>query len=618
MPRPSLLQAIFQQPSQSYVAGDSAYGQPVPPKRGWRSSASLSAHYESPRPISFCGGAKADTVAVLPNSGPASKARGRATARPSSLDMHKADIVAAVPTLAFLSSPSHSPLSSVTASPSPTPPLVSPASTPKSSTPSFTDETSDSSLDPEFVTPPGSPKPPAHSVAVVDTVGHDSQALPAPAESLLLGATVALSEKRPAITSSHSSSSSSDHHSLFSASSNSSDTSRRSSPVSEPAPKPLASSLSAPSTSNTSPPRPHGVRQTPLSGVPDWAKDVRWLVGPQPAAKRAALSALADPNYVPVRGQSRATTAPNRAGASSSSSRSVDPRRQMVNQFGVYTQSRPPNGRRTGSKRMKAATEGHRSGYRMSALVEVSESEEAGDGRPDIADGVARKRSTSRTARPRPLSVRSSSSTSSSRTVVLPTPLPVSTGTELGPGAGYTSLSLPRAAYTPSKTPDRPTSLVDLSKTGLAQTTMTTISVIRGTSGRNRRISLSLSLNSSRSSLRSGLSSRNSSISSLGPGAGPSIPLALRLAELEGALGVSSHISPPQKVQSSQVIVQVHAVALDALDALIIGERMGKGGSEGSGFVPGRSFVGRAVECGFEVSNVSRGDWVIGLTDIRK
>ncbi|KAG9092591.1 hypothetical protein FRC06_011862 [Ceratobasidium sp. 370] len=532
--------------------------------------------------------------------------------------MHKANVVAAVPTLTFLSSPSASPLSSVTASPSPTPPLVSPASTPKSSSPSFTDETSDSSADPEFFTPPDSPKPSARSAAVIDVTVHGvaSQALPAPADSLLLSATVALSEKRPPITSSNSSSSS-EHNSLFSDSSNSSDTdatSCRSSLVPEP-----ASESTAPSTSSHTATRPHSVRQTPLSGVPDWAKDVRWLVGPQPAAKRAALSALADPNFVPVRGHGRSATTPCRAGTpSASSSRSADPRRQMVNQFGAYTHSSRSNGRRTGLKRMKAATVGHRSGYRMSALVEVSESEEAGDGRPDVADSLARKRSTSqqRTARARPLSIRSSSSTSSSRTVVLPTPLPVSTGSETSAGAGYTSLALPRTAYTPSKMPDRPTSVVDLSRSGLAQTMMTTISVIRGAGGRNRRISLSL--NSSRSSLRSGLSSRNSSIASLGPGAGPSVPLALRLAELEGALGLSSHIAPPQKAHSSQVIVQVHAVALDALDALIVSQRMGKGGSEGAGFVPGRSFVGRAVECGFEVSNVSRGDWVIGLTDIRK
>ncbi|KAG8747418.1 hypothetical protein FRC10_001089 [Ceratobasidium sp. 414] len=617
MPRPTLLQAIFQQPSQSYVAGDTVYAQPAPPRRGWRPSASLkrsvSAHYhgdddlaELPHPISL-----AKPSAALSDSGPASKARGRAAARPSVLDMHHADIVAAVPTLTFLSSPSDSPLSSVTASPSPTPPLVSPASTPKSSSPSFTDETSDSSVDPEFFTPPDSPKPPADSAVLIDVAAHDiaSPALPAPTDSLLLSATVALSGKRPPATSPNSSSSS-DRNSLFSGSSNSSDTSRRSSPVS--------SSKPTPSTSSNTTTRSH-VRQTPLSGVPDWAKDVRWLVGPQSAAKRAALSALADPNFVPARGHGRSATTPCRAGTpAASSSRSVDPRRQMVNQFGVYTHSSRSNGRRTGLKRMKAATEGHRSRYRMSALVEVSESEEAGDGRSDVsADGLGRKRSTSqqRTARARPLSIRSSSSTSSSRTV-LPTPLPLSTGGETSAGAGYTSLALPRAAYMPSKTPDRPTSVVDLSRSGLAQTTMATISVIRGAGGKNRRISLSL--NSSRSSLRSGLSSRNSSIASLGPGAGPSVPLALRLVELEGALGLSSHLAPPQKVQSSQVIVQIHAVALDALDALIVNERMGKGGSEGAGFVPGRSFVGRAVECGFEVSNVSRGDWVIGLTDIRK
>ncbi|QRW01611.1 Zinc-binding dehydrogenase [Ceratobasidium sp. AG-Ba] len=628
MPRPTLLQAIFHQPTKSYVAPDTAYAQPA--NKGWPTSATLKrstgardvANGQSHSPISVVGDAKAGSGMGPINPASDSKARGRSLARPAALDMNKAEIVAAVPTLSFLTSHSDSPLSSVTASPSPTPPLVSPASTPKSSTPSFTDDTSDSSVDPDFFTPPGSPKPLARTAPLKDVPVSDTQTLPVPTDSLLLGATAALSEKRPPMISSNSSSSSSDHNSLFSGSSHSSDTdatSRRSSPVSEPSPKSIRSP--------TPTARPHGVRPTPLSGVPDWAKDVRWLVGPQPAAKRAALSALADPNYVPVRGHARSVTAPNRAGPSSASSSrssysagSVDSRRQFVNQFGVYTHSSRSNSRRSGLKRMRAATEGHRSGYRMSALVEVSESEEAGEVRAELADGVARKRSTSqqRAARTRPLSIRSSSSTSSSRTVVLPTPLPVSAGAESTVGAGYTSLTLPRAAYTPSKTPDRPTSVVDLTKSGLAQTTMTTISVIRGTGTRSRRISLSLSLNSSRSSLRSGISSRNSSISSLGPGAGPSIPLALRLIELEGALGLSSHLAPPQKVQSSQVIVQVCAVALDALDALIISERMGKGGSEGAGFVPGRSFVGRAVECGFEVSNVSRGDWVIGLTDIRK
>lgn len=57
-------------------------------------------------------------------------------------------------------------------------------------------------------------------------------------------------------------------------------------------------------------------------------------------------------------------------------------------------------------------------------------------------------------------------------------------------------------------------------------------------------------------------------------------------------------------------------VALDGLDALLVKEKAAK--SSGYGFVPGRSFVGRAIECGFEVRNVCKGDWVYGLLDLSK
>ncbi|CAE6429732.1 unnamed protein product [Rhizoctonia solani] len=532
MARPSLLQAIFQQPSQSYVVREDAYAEPN--INVWRASFPF-AHGKKHRPLSL----DVAQVPVVPFEGPSST-----TPSPS---------------------------------PSPTPPLLSPASTPKSSTPSFTDDTSDSSAA-EFETPPDSPKPsvddmPQHTVA--------QETLSPP--SLLLSAV------RPPMTSTTSSQSSlSPSNSLFSSRSTDTDaTSRQPSPVQSP----------------QQPPK-RQVRQTPLSGVPDWAKDVRWLVGPQPVAKRAALSALVEPNYRPI-AHGRAATAPARHS-------SYEPR--TADQFGTYVV--PPRSTGSRKRRSRAMTEGRRAGYRMSALVEVSESEEAGE---VTAEGIIRKRSTStQRARPRPHSVRSSSSTSSSRTV-LPA-LQVSAGETIA-GAGYTSLTLPRAAYTPSKTADRPTNVVDLTKAGLAQTTMTSLSVIRsGPSSRMRRISLSLSLNSSASSL-SGLSSRNASLSSLGSrsmlglGSSASIPLAVRLAEIEGALGLTAHMSPPRKVGSSQVLVQVHAVALDALDAIILSKRLAKGGY---GFVPGRSFVGRAVECGFEVGNVSRGDWVIGLTEIRK
>ncbi|CAE7144525.1 unnamed protein product [Rhizoctonia solani] len=508
MARPSLLQAIFQQPPQSYVVRDDAYAEPS--LSVWR--ASFPFHKDK-----------------------------QAKHRPLSLD------VGTMPVEGALSSTPPS-------SPSPTPPLVSPASTPKSSTPSFTSETSDSS---DFDTPPDSPKPsvddmPQHTVA--------QETLSPP--SLLLSA------ERPVMTSTTSSeSSSSSDNSLFSTRSTDTEpTSREPSPVQQP-PK-------------------RQTKQTPLAGVPDWAKDVRWLVGHQPAAKRAALTALADPNYRPI-DHPRVATAPARHS-------SYHP--PSADQFGMYV-SRPGSRKR----RSRAMTEGRRGGYRMSALVEVSESEEAGE---VTAEGIARKRSTStQRARPRPRSVRSASSTSSSRTV-LP-PLQIS----------ETIAALARPAYTPPK----PTN--DVTKPGAAQNTMTSLSVIRcGPASRMRRISLSISLNGSASSL-SGLSSRNPSLSSLGSrsmlglGSSASIPLAVRLAEIDGALGLTAQMSPPRKVGSSQILVQVHAVALDALDAIILSKRLAKGGY---GFVPGRSFVGRAVECGFEVANVSRGDWVIGLTEIRK
>ncbi|KDN51157.1 hypothetical protein RSAG8_00786, partial [Rhizoctonia solani AG-8 WAC10335] len=463
MARPSLLQAIFQQPSQSYVVREDAYAEPN--LSVWRASFPL--------------------------------AHGKVKHRPLSLD------VGHVSTLPFEGPPSPTP------SPTPTPPPLSPASTPKSSTPSFTDETSDSS-GAEFETPPDSPKPsdedmPQHTVA--------PETLSSP--SLLLSAV------RPEMTSTTSSESSSSHNSLFSSRSTDTDpTSREPSPVQSP----------------QQPPK-RQVRQTPLSGVPDWAKDVRWLVGRQPAAKRAALSALADPNYRPITHGQIATSPAHRT-----------PTPQMADQFGMYVSPRPSGSRK---RRSRAMTEGRRNGYRMSALVEVSETEEAGE---VTAEGIVRKRSTSTArARPRPRSVRSSSSTSSNRTV-----LPLhSAGESI---TGYASLALPRA-YTPSTLP-----AIDLTKAGAAQTTMTSLSIVRvGPSSRMRRISLSISLNGSASSL-SGLSSRNSSLSSLGSrsmlglGSSASIPLAVRLAEIEGALGLTAQMSPPRKVGSSQVLVQVHAV----------------------------------------------------------
>jgi len=81
-------------------------------------------------------------------------------------------------------------------------------------------------------------------------------------------------------------------------------------------------------------------------------------------------------------------------------------------------------------------------------------------------------------------------------------------------------------------------------------------------------------------------------------------------------LSFANHLTPPTRVSGDQVLVQLWAAAVDALDGAIVDELSHK--VKNAGFVPGRSFVGRVVETGYTVSNVSVGDWTFGLTDITK
>jgi NADPH:quinone reductase-like Zn-dependent oxidoreductase len=106
-------------------------------------------------------------------------------------------------------------------------------------------------------------------------------------------------------------------------------------------------------------------------------------------------------------------------------------------------------------------------------------------------------------------------------------------------------------------------------------------------------------------------------------------PQHLRMKERANStpLAFASCVSPPNRLAPNQVLVQVFMVGLDGLDALVVrdkagflsnGSSSGRGGEGEYGFVPGRSFVGRAVECGFEVRNCFKGDWVYGLLDLTK
>ncbi|KAJ7179595.1 hypothetical protein C8R46DRAFT_1325263 [Mycena filopes] len=110
-------------------------------------------------------------------------------------------------------------------------------------------------------------------------------------------------------------------------------------------------------------------------------------------------------------------------------------------------------------------------------------------------------------------------------------------------------------------------------------------------------------------------------------------------------LGFTHYRSPPS-VPKAGVLVQVWAVGLDVVDLRLLGsfgrfvgrtisrrtasdvgsisDKSDKDSPSHAapqvGFIPGRSFVGRVLECGWEVRDevVRRGEWVVGLLDIRK
>lgn len=201
----------------------------------------------------------------------------------------------------------------------------------------------------------------------------------------------------------------------------------------------------------------------------------------------------------------------------------------------------------------------------------------------------------------RPPSISSSSRTSASyKTVEIPSVLDVFDGQTTYQN-GFTSLTLPRAATTPNLKPDLLSGNVDLTLSGQAQATMGTISVIKGaashppTTGPNPKRLRRLSWGSRPKEAET--------------------PAHLR-GGLDVNLAFTTIAQTPTKFASSQVIVKVFAVAVSDLDRLLVKSKLN--GSEGYGYVPGRAFVGRVMEAGWEVNDVRRGDWVMGLTEFNK
>ncbi|KAF5361573.1 hypothetical protein D9757_011544 [Collybiopsis confluens] len=230
---------------------------------------------------------------------------------------------------------------------------------------------------------------------------------------------------------------------------------------------------------------------------------------------------------------------------------------------------------------------------------------------------------------------------------------------------GFTSLVLPRApqpAFVPN--PSKRVSVVggadgkiDLTKSGIAQTTMATVEVTRGLVCNSKGGVFGL-FNRARS--RSG--KEGSSGSSRKAAAGS-----------DAVLSFTSYRRPPDYIPAGSVLVQVWAVAVDGVDARLAGvvhsrarssnfnssasqdashiqqqpvssgkpglfrsvsvrsKHRGDDPSSGKGsgvmgiepdvgHIPGRSFVGRVLECGWDVKEevVRKGEWVVGLLDVKK
>lgn len=84
---------------------------------------------------------------------------------------------------------------------------------------------------------------------------------------------------------------------------------------------------------------------------------------------------------------------------------------------------------------------------------------------------------------------------------------------------------------------------------------------------------------------------------------------------LPSPVDFSSHLQPPTKVAKHQILLQVYAVAVDAVDLKACDS---KGDADVGKWIPGRSFVGRAVTVGTDETEIYRGDMVMGLVDVRK
>jgi hypothetical protein len=400
---------------------------------------------------------------------------------------------------------------------------------------------------------------------------------------------------------------------------------------------------------------------------------VRWLVSPSDSVKgkRPLSQSASHSNSFSVMPSSSSSSLPIRPStfALDLHSRPLNQLSQRLDRYGT-----PSHSKKSLKRKAKSAT----GSVVMTSVIEEDESD---------LDGLQRKASTRSVLRNNSVSSQSSHQTSlkpkpSSKShrkapslSPLPTPYSPSstftayTNSQALPSngtPGFTSLILPRAPPPSSmsgKVSD--TSIltsasgkVDLTRSGLAQTTMASVEVCRGVAS---QVGNSLSKRTGSIRMKLGLSHNSP----------PKSPDTFS----EGALGFMGYRSPPSFVPGGSVLVQVWAVGLDATDARVVNFKLGErplssatrsraSSSPGSpssstlwlrsaqsrssspesnwgsktengvrngkkkykqkaevGFIPGRSFVGRVVECGWEVKETEggkRGQWVVGLVDLKK
>lgn len=180
--------------------------------------------------------------------------------------------------------------------------------------------------------------------------------------------------------------------------------------------------------------------------------------------------------------------------------------------------------------------------------------------------------------------------------------------------------SVPQSSYKPQD-PIKSANTID--DRLYARTTMSTVAVTSGAfrskEGALRGRTLSKSRKASMAELESANASTspNGHRSSMDSQSNESMAHQLQEELSKTTMALTSHTPPPRKLNSTSILVQVIAVAIDDIDRLILREKI-RSDASAYGFVPGRSFCGRVMEVGWEVKRMRKGDIVFGLQESKK